>query len=718
MLNNGNTLRRRDKTGVSNVVGGDCDRTRSLFISLMISTVRGAILTLCISLVTTLIVVQGINELSSAAEQRNTIVQKLLLTTETFHTKTKQFIITRDTALIADIEATAADADSLGRILSDNAPESMINNIQSLQTRFRALNEAVAQRGYTQDQGIEGTFRKSAHAIETILDSSRNDRLRYLLMLARRHEKDFILRLNEKYLAKHSETMQALVQASSAVLPPAFAVSVDRLATAYSKDFGTLGASILSINEKDEALDALTSDILAAGTILSQESSERASAMHTIALVATPIIFILGIVLASRVSLRIALPITKLTEAVSEVSNGAEMREVELRGIDEVERLSAAFNAMAKKVREARLQLVREKESVEEQVRRAVAESEKNRQALHDDVVEMIAVMDRFASGDLTVRMPHSRNEEVNLLAESFNEAIVRISALLGEIQHIMHSTTQAVHHIAEQTRELSVSSHEQAQQVQRSTGTASQSVDALRQRILSTKEIANTAATNNEIAGKGAEVLTHTLETVRNFSGLFTDIANKIQTLESTVDTISTITNTINDIAARINLLALNASIEAARAGEYGRGFAVVADEVRKLAENTNRALSEIRSIIDAIHSQTDQTTKMMEYGQKMAADSTDKAEEALTVVASIRTNASEVFHKVSTVAESLAVHAEQSSDIIADLKLILERTFEAEDRVQIVHRTTGSLQDVSGTLAQALNGFVISRTTKNLRN
>jgi methyl-accepting chemotaxis protein len=358
------------------------------------------------------------------------------------------------------------------------------------------------------------------------------------------------------------------------------------------------------------------------------------------------------------------------------------MREVELRGIDEVERLSAAFNAMAKKVREARLQLVREKESVEEQVRRAVAESEKNRQALHDDVVEMIAVMDRFASGDLTVRMPHSRNEEVNLLAESFNEAIVRISALLGEIQHIMHSTTQAVHHIAEQTRELSVSSHEQAQQVQRSTGTASQSVDALRQRILSTKEIAHTAATNNEIAGKGAEVLTHTLETVRNFSGLFTDIANKIQTLESTVDTISTITNTINDIAARINLLALNASIEAARAGEYGRGFAVVADEVRKLAEKTMTATKEVGQAIHGIQlgarkniDNVSQAARAMEDMSALA----DKSGEALGHIVTLVDLAANQVGSIATAAEQQSATSEEINRSIEGVNRIAAETADA---------------------------------------
>jgi methyl-accepting chemotaxis protein len=56
-----------------------------------------------------------------------------------------------------------------------------------------------------------------------------------------------------------------------------------------------------------------------------------------------------------------------------------------------------------------------------------------------------------------------------------------------------------------------------------------------------------------------------------------------------------------IEEIARQTNLLALNAAIEAARAGESGKGFAVVAGEVRKLAEHSQKAAGEIREISDS---------------------------------------------------------------------------------------------------------------------
>lgn len=69
-------------------------------------------------------------------------------------------------------------------------------------------------------------------------------------------------------------------------------------------------------------------------------------------------------------------------------------------------------------------------------------------------------------------------------------------------------------------------------------------------------------------------------------------------------VNEISIIAESIASIAAQTNLLALNAAIEAARAGESGRGFAVVADEIRKLAEQSERYVTGIQSVVGNVGS------------------------------------------------------------------------------------------------------------------
>ena len=65
----------------------------------------------------------------------------------------------------------------------------------------------------------------------------------------------------------------------------------------------------------------------------------------------------------------------------------------------------------------------------------------------------------------------------------------------------------------------------------------------------------------------------------------------------------IRSIIDAIQSITEQTSLLALNADIEAARAGEYGKGFGIVADEIRKLAEDNSVSAKMIEALIVSIH-------------------------------------------------------------------------------------------------------------------
>ncbi|MDI3567387.1 HAMP domain-containing protein [Bradyrhizobium sp. Arg816] len=66
-------------------------------------------------------------------------------------------------------------------------------------TRFRNVVSAQRNLGFNEDDGFQGKLRAAVHAVEERLSRMQQPRLTNLMLTMRRHEKDFILRGEEKY---------------------------------------------------------------------------------------------------------------------------------------------------------------------------------------------------------------------------------------------------------------------------------------------------------------------------------------------------------------------------------------------------------------------------------------------------------------------------------------------------------------------------------------
>ncbi len=126
------------------------------------------------------------------------------------------------------------------------------------------------------------------------------------------------------------------------------------------------------------------------------------------------------------------------------------------------------------------------------------------------------------------------------------------------------------------------------ADQSEEAKGSANQLADALADLAASTDRIGTQVEETSELAVSA--------ETVADEAG------RGIEDLKEAISQIENVVNLIADVAKQTNLLALNATIEAARAGEAGRGFAVVAGEVKALSGETQRATDEITDKIGGL--------------------------------------------------------------------------------------------------------------------
>jgi methyl-accepting chemotaxis protein len=187
---------------------------------------------------------------------------------------------------------------------------------------------------------------------------------------------------------------------------------------------------------------------------------------------------------------------------------------------------------------------------------------------------EAVAVADRIAEGDLTLRIEVMTDDESGRLLAAMRSMVQRLGQILGEVRDGAGALASAAVQVSSASQSLSQGTSEQASSVEETTASLEQMTATISQNSANSLQL-------DQMAQKGAKDAVESGEAVKETVLAMNSIAEKI--------------NIVEEIAYQTNLLALNAAIEAARAGEHGRGFAVVATEVRKLAERSQTAAREI---------------------------------------------------------------------------------------------------------------------------
>ncbi|MBF0167369.1 MAG: methyl-accepting chemotaxis protein [Alphaproteobacteria bacterium] len=221
--------------------------------------------------------------------------------------------------------------------------------------------------------------------------------------------------------------------------------------------------------------------------------------------------------------------------------------------------------------------------------------------ANQDEVGEMARAVEVFKQNLIEVekmqaeqeRLKHKAEEDhrqlLNDMADNFEKSVMGIVSAVSGSATELHSSAQSLSAMAEQT-------HRQAAAVAAASEEASANVQ--------------TVASAAEELSSSIQEITHRVEDSAKVSSSAVDEATRVNTmvqgLAGAVSKIGEVVNLITDIASQTNLLALNATIEAARAGDAGKGFAVVANEVKSLANQTAKATDEIASQISAVQGAT----------------------------------------------------------------------------------------------------------------
>ncbi|WP_233243853.1 methyl-accepting chemotaxis protein [Bacterioplanes sanyensis] len=490
---------------------------------------------------------------------------------------------------------------------------------------FVQLAELQQRIGLTPTTGLYGELRQAIHNVEKQIDQQPATQAAMLML--RRHEKDFMLRRELKYLQRFERDLPTLQQALAGqsqllsnvqAYQQRFAALVDaEVQKGLDQNQGLqqqLRDSAAELEQQfEQRLERLTAQ-------MEQQRNALLSATFFTMLVSA----ILALALVSWLSLAISRSIQKMTRRAVHTVKDNDISQLAAEQHNELVVLQAAFDRLYQKLTQA---FGRFEQSAQQ--------------------ISQVAGTIRSATQNV-VESTDSEHEHLEKSATAIHE----LNASIQEVANLANRTSGYVRDVTERL---------------------------------------NTTTDKSSQAQEAIEVLQNELDQAVS---AITELKDANRGTEKVLDA-------IEQIAEQTNLLALNAAIEAARAGEHGRGFAVVADEVRALSRRTAESTEEVRTTLRRFETVINNVVAAVNSSNQRGEEGKSQSFHALQLIREMTQSMAEVAMmnlQVATAVEQQSVAASEVDHYVSDIVT-------AADNVK--DQTSHSL-DASNQLATAVDGIV----------
>lgn len=220
-----------------------------------------------------LVVHQQVNMLTLRRHEKD-FLARLDLSYEQKFNETMDSLFKDQTRLKSVMDAYSIDTNTLIELTQD---------FKEYQADFLSVVTASKKLGLTPEKGLQGALRSAVHNIESELSALNQDVLLVSMLQLRRHEKDFMLRNDPKYIASFNQTLDQLENAlSKASLPTDKTQLLSSLTEQYRKSFNQYsdGKKALGLTSKEGQLLVMRASIHKTETALDALEVQLTQAIH------------------------------------------------------------------------------------------------------------------------------------------------------------------------------------------------------------------------------------------------------------------------------------------------------------------------------------------------------------------------------------------------------------------------------------------------------
>ncbi|KAF2991592.1 methyl-accepting chemotaxis protein [Methylocystis sp. MJC1] len=386
------------------------------------------------------------------------------------------------------------------------------------------------------------------------------------------------------------------------------------------------------------------------------------------------------------IGMQIRLPLARIIEAMTQVSEGALDADIPYLGRrDEIGNMAEALNnfrSNALRLREAEAQAEKERHMKEAAAARHTEETEALNAERERALNAVGAALSRLSAKDLRYRMTEDLPETYRQLKADLNSTAQQLEDAIAEVTNCVELIGASVDHISQAADDLTGRMGQQACSLEEASSALHSNSTAIKQNANGAEKASAIVGAARGEAEKGSKIVR--------------DAVVSIERIEKSSQSIGQIIGLIDEIAFQTNLLALNAGVEAARAGEAGKGFSVVAAEVRALAQRSAEAAKEIKKLVSTSSTEVDR-------GVTLVAETAKALENILSEMIQIDT----VVAAIANVSSDLAA---STAEINVAVGQIDKNTQENVAEVEETRDTMRRLATEAGRLSDLIGGFRIS--------